>query len=606
MSVLKKLIYRKIHIIDSITLLENEEIDYNRKMDLILTKNFAVKHLISQLDGECAYFEKLQTKDILQNCNLNLQQFLQNWHKNSGGHDLFNYKGTNFGLSFRILIWSEIYEFARIFVNLETLKKVEFEELLVYSKSENLSNALNLLGIRHQLISVSGETTEQHFYFDHDRYMQDSLNRIKVIEKIIWTLFDLFMTMKINFLNLNPYKTNTRNVLCQVYHPTVNLLQKLRTYKDVNLITTSLIGNRSKLHYFKENYIPVRKRKGHLVGKSDEIIQNYLENRHARIEVIDGIDISAELYRIIDSRIIPKITEALSTIDSVEKYLKKFPIDLEIQVSNLGFFKTIVSCVLQGKGVVSYIIENGLLTSKFGDEGTFASFINSYGQSIRNNYFRDYKNVYCLGDPRMDYYINELPQKIVDRELPTIGIGTSGFNGVDMLSYPAIEFEFLFDILTAFESPELIGKYKRISVKLRKNCVLKDYEDFITHLFPTLNLVLIQDQPMSEFLRETDFYVSIYSQTLFEASAIGIPVIYYKIDDEVHYPPFDGESKLVTVSNLVDLIRAFIGFRNGDPMYDGFLDRSYMEQFVGPLDGKSLERNLEMITKILDAKMVRN
>ena len=68
---------------------------------------------------------------------------------------------------------------------------------------------------------------------------------------------------------------------------------------------------------------------------------------------------------------------------------------------------------------------------------------------------------------------------------------------------------------------------------------------------------------MMQVLERTDFFVSIYSQTLFEASCLGIPCLYYKKDNEVMDPPFDGNSELVTVSNVEDLTDAIRDFRSG-------------------------------------------
>ena len=105
---------------------------------------------------------------------------------------------------------------------------------------------------------------------------------------------------------------------------------------------------------------------------------------------------------------------------------------------------------------------------------------------------------------------------------------------------------------------------------------------------------------MIEVLQKSDFYISIYSQTLFEASCLGIPAVYYKKDNEIKDPPFDAKSELVTVSNVEDMQQAFYDFQNGDKRYDEFLSKEVMEKYVGPLDGKNLERNLDFIHTLLN------
>ena len=106
---------------------------------------------------------------------------------------------------------------------------------------------------------------------------------------------------------------------------------------------------------------------------------------------------------------------------------------------------------------------------------------------------------------------------------------------------------------------------------------------------------------MRNVLEKTDFYISIYSQTLFEASCLGIPCLYYKKDTEIiNDPPFDGYSELVTVGNVEDLIDAITDFRSGDQRYDAFLERRVMEKYIGPLDGKNGERNIDYIYYLLN------
>jgi hypothetical protein len=75
--------------------------------------------------------------------------------------------------------------------------------------------------------------------------------------------------------------------------------------------------------------------------------------------------------------------------------------------------------------------------------------------------------------------------------------------------------------------------------------------------------------------------------------------LYYKKDNEVLNPPFDGKSELVTVGNVDALVEAIEDFRRGDGRFHAFLQRSVMEKYIGPLDGGNLERNLNFIYDFL-------
>jgi hypothetical protein len=104
---------------------------------------------------------------------------------------------------------------------------------------------------------------------------------------------------------------------------------------------------------------------------------------------------------------------------------------------------------------------------------------------------------------------------------------------------------------------------------------------------------------MIKLLEEADFYISIFSQTLFEASCMGVPALYYKSDTQLFHPPFDGKSELVTAFSLQDLIAKIDLFFQGSDIYSSFMDRHVMAKYIGPLDGKNTERNMDFIYSLV-------
>ena len=207
-------------------------------------------------------------------------------------------------------------------------------------------------------------------------------------------------------------------------------------------------------------------------------------------------------------------------------------------------------------------------------------------------------NVVTLGDSRMDTYFQITPNKI-NREIPIITIGTSGFNPVDLNSYVAIEFDFLYDILNALQRLKDEGEKFKIVLKVRPNGYQEQYISFISSYFNTLAVKVITTTPMIDVLKETDFYITLASQTLFEASCLGIPVVYYKKDTEILNEPFNEKSELVTVKTVDDLLIAYKNFKNNSPRYNDFLDKKIMEKYIGYLDGNNFQRNKDFIYKIL-------
>jgi len=65
-------------------------------------------------------------------------------------------------------------------------------------------------------------------------------------------------------------------------------------------------------------------------------------------------------------------------------------------------------------------------------------------------------------------------------------------------------------------------------------------------------------------------------------------------------PPFDGNSELVTVDSIGELVNAIEDFRSDHARFEPFLQKSVMEKYIGSLDGGNLERNLNFIYDLVN------
>lgn len=362
-------------------------------------------------------------------------------------------------------------------------------------------------------------------------------------------------------------------IFIQEYHPTRKILQHLKQDSKLQVVLAQYSNSPGWGKYLLEQPIPIWGETESFHSEAEELMSNFRERRCARLLMNNGTDISEGAYRIIDERVSKQITEVLRILDGVISYLDHNPTQLEIMIANIGLVQTLVDCVCKSRGVPSFLIINGLLSGSFLDEGKYATTINAYSISIKEHYFRGMDNVVCLGDPRMDDYVQAVQPRSIDRNSPTVTIGTSGHNSIDLNSYLAVEFEFLHDVLRALHIVREQGGCLRIVIKVRANGYREQYQEFVREYFPGLVDEIQGMVPIREALEKTDFFISIYSQTLFEASCLGIPCLYYKKDNEILDPPFDCNSELVTVGNIDDLVRAFTDFQSGHVRYDAFLKR---------------------------------
>jgi hypothetical protein len=597
-EILFKSKYRHIYIVDTLEIWLELKNEYDSKVDLVLTYDFALKKYIHSKDGEVYYLDHLVEQEEMHENNFVVYEFFEKWNLDEFGNDLFVYKGVPFGFSFRLEFWNDYVSFMRVFLSLSKLSVIEYEALNLATRDSNIIDALSFLKFKYSE-ACSGIDQQDGFYFPIHKWMDEQIRPSKIrgflyrARSVVTALYGSF-----NLLSNRAFGRNKKfTVFLQEYHPTKEILNSLRADPDVELLLCNFSRGSGLKEKIQESLLPIYNLKRY----DDEclnIIENYREGKSCKL-IVNGHDLSSLAYEIVENRVFSSLSRTVSTLSSCIKYLEKKNVDLEILIANIGFTATLFDCVCKARGVPSFLIINGLLGPDYSDDSKYADFINSYSVSVRDNYFKGMDNIFPLGDPRMDMY-SVTDKKTIDRNCPTVVIGASGFNSVDLNSFVAVEFEFLSAVLSSLQQVKDSGQPLKVIIKVRPNGYRSQYEQFVAKYYPTLVDEIVDSIPMRDVLERADFYISIYSQTLFEASCLGVPVVYYRADNEIIHPPFDMSSELVTVTSEKDLVQALFDFVNGDCRYDAFLDRKIMEKYVGPLDGDNLERNIKFIYNLLN------
>ncbi|QOY54071.1 hypothetical protein HUE87_09295 [Candidatus Sulfurimonas marisnigri] len=590
--------YINIFIVDSFSLWNKNAIDYDLKKDLVLTFDFELKDYINSLGGESFYIDHLIDNTIMQNNNFLIYKFFTNWHYNKNNEDIFTYKGIPFGFSFRQEFWNDFTFYIRLYINLQSISKINHKNLYLFSNNKSIEEILVVHKLKFSKY-ICKENEDISFYFPIEQWMNEKV-RAEGLRGFLRKYKSLCSSIYSSvIINIDKLLTKKKNIFIQEHHPTKKIIKKIRNSSDKRVLLENFSQKTNLSSKFKERTIPIFGKIEEYDNFANSLIGKFYEEKYHKLILEDGSDISELVYKIIINRIAPRLSHFLRTLNNCIRYTDKNKVDLVVLIANIGHTATLFDLVCKSKNIPSYLIINGLLGPEYSDEAKYATIINSYSVSIKENYFKNMENIVTLGDPRMDDYACENQNKI-NRVMPVITIGTSGYNPVDLNSYVAVEFDFLYDVLFALKKSMNKNVLFKINIKVRSNGYKKQYDSFVKKYFSELNITVIENTPMKTVLKKTDFYVSIYSQTLFEASCLGIPVIYYKKDNEIMMPPFDNNSELVTVSTVEDFIEAFDDFQNKNKRYDAFLDRTNMEKYIGPLDGKNLDRNLQFIYKLLN------
>lgn len=591
--------YRHVLILESREWWNDCSEGFDPSSDLVLTYDLALQREVAGMGGRALYMDHLIDAQVMQRNNFRTYRFFRDWHLDAAGEDIFVHRGIPFGFAFRIEIWNDLLSYVLNRANLERLRELEFEQLLVGTESGLVESILAEMGVASTHVERSQETRRSTYYFPIHRWMDEKVRSRKFKHKIMrW--FIACQGILASWVDwIFELRGSRSRIYFQFYHPTRRIFQSLKHDPSIKIILGHFTPSQNKSKYLTERPIPIWGTTNKFARDARRMMKDFQDRRHAKLILENNCDISEGIYSIIQRRIESRIAEYLRDLDCVIDYLDRNPLQLEVMIANIGKIDTLVDCVCKKRGVPSYLIINGLMGPEYLDESKYATVINAYSNSIKTDYFRGMDNIVCLGDPRMDDYVASAPVRAVNRVCPTVTIGASGFNIIDLNSYVAIEFEFLWDVLQALQKIKQQGVELRIIIKVRPNGYREQYEEFVTEYFSGLIDEIHDTIPMRSVLERTDLYISIYSQTLFEASCLGIPSIYYKKDTEILSAPFDGKSELVTVDNVSGLERAIIDFRSGHARFEAFMQRSVMEKYIGPLDGGNVKRSLDYIYHLL-------
>ena len=471
----KEKAYRNVWILESRDHWKTSKSRFDPLKDLLLTYDFALHEEVTRLGGQVSYVDHLVDQKTMQENNFLVYKFFRKWHLDSEGRDIFQYRGVPFGFSFRLEIWNDLVFYSRTRVCLETLRSLKYEKLFVGTLLGLVESALKKMELSFFPASAAATDGDISYYFPIHDWMDEKV-RFKGVGGFKYRLRDALSSLQGSVLSwmdrMSGINRRKPTVFIQEYHPTRKLIQRLRQDNKVRLVLATFSRNKGAFRY-----IPIWGSERKFQAEAKYLMGQFISNRHASLVLTNGVDISCGLYQIIEKRIASRIAAALRDLDCVIHYLDKHTIALEVLIANLGHLAPLVDAVCKKRGIPSYFIINGMLGNEFLDEGKYATLINSYSISIKENYFRGMTNIVCLGDPRMDAYaIGKSSPRNINREAPTITIGASGHNNTDLNSYLAVEFDFLYDVLLALQKVKKQGVTLQVIIKVRANGYRRQYE----------------------------------------------------------------------------------------------------------------------------------
>ena len=566
----------------------------DKKTDLVLCVDFALKNELTKYGYQVEFLDHLINASYLDSINEKTFDFLYNWYKDESGNDLLEFTGIDLGYSFLLFLTSDITLFTRFFFNINALKFLEYHKLYVSCNNIDILNIINKNSLKHDVLNSFNLNKKNTYYFPISKWMNEAIGKDgikKRIKKIITKSLDYIF-----FIFDLCQKKSQKNIYIQVYHPTENITQNLLLVKKYKIILDDYVFN-NKIPLLKQRRIPKFCNKITSID-SKKVFELYQKGYKYKWN-FEEHNISNYLYEIVDGIVLKNIDEIIVTTKNIQNYFNRIKLDLMITVTDLWPQNKLLMNFCKNNNIPVYFIMNGLLNTSTSKEGKDSLYVNCYSISCKEDYFINSKNAFPIGDPRMDKY-SLIKKKNINRKNPTIVIGAAGYDVLDLNSYLAYEFDFLYDILIAIINSKNDEFKPRIILKIRANGYYNTYVEFINEYFPELNIEIEHDIPFYRVIQNADLYISIFSQTIFEASSIGIPSIYYKKDTQTFYRPFNNECELVTAFDIKSLEEKLSFFINKPSVFNDFLNITTLEKYIGHLDGRNLNRNLVFINQLLE------
>jgi hypothetical protein len=563
---------------------------FNAKTDVVFCVDFGLKNELDNCGVNVFYLDHIVEPNILQNANYQMHLFLDNWFKDDLANDLLVYKGLKLGDALLINIMTEITSFCHFFINAIAIKRLNYNFLFLAIEDKLVHSIFDKLEIKYQILNLPlFDPRVPEYAFPISFWVNTKLYKKTLFQKIAGLLKSTlsFIHSLVDILN-KPMS----NLYIQDYHPTEQIIANLTNVKSIKVRTPDYSLQRSII---KQRRISKKVSKKSIPEVKD-LLKKFIITKKL-VWYYEGYNISDFLYEIITPIISGKLNEACNTADSILCHFEKNHYLIVVPVTNYWLENRLIMNCAKNKNIPIFMIANGLLNMPFENDGRDSDYINCYSEAVKEDYFNSSENALCLGDPRMDkYYLS--PKKQINRGSPVIIIGAAGFNSIDLNSYLAFEFDFLYDILLTLSKVRQNGLNNKIILKVRDNGYAHQYQNFVNEYFSDLDIEIKQKTSFSTLIVLADLYISIYSQTLFEASCLGIPVIYYKKDTQFINRPFDGKCELVTAYDITQLQEKINLFFNGSDVFDLFMQKSVLEKYIGPLDGNNSKRNTDFILNL--------
>ncbi len=259
----------------------------------------------------------------------------------------------------------------------------------------------------------------------------------------------------------------------------------------------------------------------------------------------------------------------------------------------------------QALGIPTAVINDGWKGDQHQQDGMAADRALAWSESIARNYYarrRHGRATLVTGNPRSDE-----ARRRPSRRAPSPGeplrrvlVGTLTFSPSDLNCRRSDPERFLQEVLEGIAASRR-ARGGHVLIKLHPADRLEGYKSVLGR-FGGLDLETRSVGDVVDLFSTANVYVTTYSTSLLEAAARGLPVAYYRVNQQRLQPPFSDDPVMAarTASSPQDLA-ALLDDAGRLALPDGEIVASWLEEHLGPADGRCSERVAEAL--IADARL---
>lgn len=248
----------------------------------------------------------------------------------------------------------------------------------------------------------------------------------------------------------------------------------------------------------------------------------------------------------------------------------------------------------QHLSIPTFVTNDGFKGDDFTQEGMTADVALAWSTAIRDNYFRRRRDgtATVTGNPTAD--VRRSARDAVVRIPSRLLVGSFTFSPADLNCRRSDPERFLAEVLEGIRRAAI--PIERIVLKLHP-ADSPDHYAVILSEFSALPIEVVASGDIVDLLDECDLHITTYSTTLLEAVALGVPVIYYRVNLQRLHEPFDGDAIIArrTASSPAELAGLL---SKPDSEFPSKLEReAWLERYLGPGDGGSVDRIVATIER---------